>query len=347
MQEFQELSAWANGGLLLLAATVIGVAGVKLSGIADRLADVTGLGEAVTGALLLGATTSLSGIVTSVTAAADGHPQLAISNAVGGIAAQTVFLTLADASYRRANLEHAAASLQNMLSGCLLLALLSMVLIAESTPEVSLFGIHPVTIAIPIVYIMGVRLVSGAAEEPMWGPRRTRETAVDEPDESPSGGQRLFALIGLFSLLAVVVGGAGYVVAQSGIALTRQAGLTEGLVGTLFTAVATSTPELVTTIAAVRRGALTLAVGGILGGNAFDVLFVAFADIAFPAGSIYHRATDEQTYVIVLTMLMTTVLLMGLLRRERHGIANIGFESLLLIALYLGGITVLAFGWSI
>jgi len=180
----------------------------------------------------------------------------------------------------------------------------------------------------------------------MWGPRRTRETAVDEPDEKPGGGQRLLRLLAAFCLLAVVVGGAGYVVAQAGVALSRQAGLSEGLVGTLFTAVATSSPELVTTIAAVRRGALTLAVGGILGGNAFDVLFVAFADVAYSPGSIYHRSSAEQTYVIILTMLMTTVLLMGLLRREKHGIANIGFESFLLIALYLGGMSLLALGWT-
>ena len=49
--------------------------------VADRLADKTGLGEAVVGALFLGGSTSLPGIVTSVTTAAGGHAELAISNA--------------------------------------------------------------------------------------------------------------------------------------------------------------------------------------------------------------------------------------------------------------------------
>jgi cation:H+ antiporter len=53
------------------------------------------------------------------------------------------------------------------------------------------------------------------------------------------------------------------------------------VVGGLFTAVSTSLPELVTSVAAVQQGALTLAVGGIIGGNSFDVMFVAFADIAY------------------------------------------------------------------
>ena len=34
---------------------------------------------------------------------------------------------------------------------------------------------------------------------------------------------------------------------------------------------------------------------------------------------------------------MTMMLLLGMLRRERYGIANIGFESALVLALYLGG----------
>ncbi|WPL13430.1 MULTISPECIES: hypothetical protein [Thiorhodovibrio] len=46
-----------------------------------------GLGEAVFGAVLLGATTPLPGSVASLA----GDPDLAVSNTVGGIAAQTVF----------------------------------------------------------------------------------------------------------------------------------------------------------------------------------------------------------------------------------------------------------------
>ena len=106
----------------------------------------------------------------------------------------------------------------------------------------------------------------------------------------------------------------------------------------------TSLPELVTSVAAVRRGALTLAVGGIIGGNAFDTIFVAFSDIAYRDGSIYHAITGQQVYLISLTILMTGVLLLGLLRREERGIVNIGFESFLILLLYVGSFTLLSFG---
>ncbi|WP_121968658.1 hypothetical protein [Leptolyngbya sp. BC1307] len=83
-----------NIGLFAIAVFVIGVVGVKMTKVADRLADKTGLGEAVMGALFLGGTTSLPGVVTSVTAAATGHPELSISKSAlsrPGIVSKALF----------------------------------------------------------------------------------------------------------------------------------------------------------------------------------------------------------------------------------------------------------------
>jgi cation:H+ antiporter len=43
----------------------------------------------------------------------------------------------------------------------------------------------------------------------------------------------------------------------------------------------------------------------------------------------------------MLTILLTSILLLGLIRREKHGIGNIGFESFLLFLVYLGGFLVI------
>jgi cation:H+ antiporter len=146
-----------------------------------------------------------------------------------------------------------------------------------------------------------------------------------------------------FAGAVVLVGIAGYAVGLSGIALVRITGLSESLVGSLFTSVVTSLPELVTAVAAVRQGALTLAVGGIIGGNTFDVLFLALSDVAYRPGSIYHAVSDQPLFVISLTILLTATLLLGLIRRERRGVANIGFESLLVLVFYGIGLGVIVF----
>lgn len=251
---------------------------------------------------------------------------------------------MADIVYRKANLEHAAASPANLTQGTLLLTLLTISLLAMAGPQVSVCAIYPASAVILVAYIFGVRVLSAAREHPMWNPRRTTSTRIDEVEEDTSGGSSLTGLWLRFFLLAVITGVAGYVVAESGVSISEQTGLLESVVGGLFTAVSTSLPELVTSVAAVQQGALTLAVGGIIGGNSFDVMFVAFADIAYRGGSIYHSLTQSQIFVLALAMLMTGVLLLGLLRRERRGIGNIGFESLLVLLLYGGGFLLLFFG---
>lgn len=333
---------WLVFVLFLSAALVIGTAGVRMTRIADRLADETGMGEALFGAVLLGGSTSLPGIITSVWTAFEGYPRLSVSNAIGGIAAQTVFLVLADLSYRRANLEHAAASVENLVQAALLMTLLAIPLMAASGPEYTVLAIHPASVVLPIAYVFGIRLVSHTKAAPLWKPHLTRQTQTHDYDKARASSKELLRLWASFVLLAVVVGAAGFMVAQTGISIADRTGLSETLVGILLTAVATSLPELVTSIAAVRQGALTLAVGGIIGGNSFDVLFVAFADMAYRDGSIYHAVANEQIFVIALTMLMTGIILLGLLRRQKSGLANIGFESILVLLIYGGAVAVLA-----
>lgn len=51
------------------------------------------MGEAITGPIFLGLTTALPGLAASVTAAIDGHPALAIRNAVGGFVLLSGFMS--------------------------------------------------------------------------------------------------------------------------------------------------------------------------------------------------------------------------------------------------------------
>lgn len=326
--------------IFCLCTAVIAICGSRLAVVADRLADRAGIGEALTGGLLLGAATSLSGSVLSVTAALNGEADLALSNAYGGIAVQTVFLVIADISYRRVNLEHAAASTQNIIQGSLLVCLLAILLIATYTPPWTVWGIHPASLLLVAAYGYGMRLVQRARVQPMWHPRRTRETREDVPDEA-NRRRKLGRLVLSFALLGGLLAVSGWVMQLVASAFVTRTGLSATIVGALFTGLATSLPELVTTLAAVRRGALTLAFSGIIGGNAYDTLFAAFSDIAYRPGSIYHAMDQLLLFWVALGILMTSVLIMGMMVREKRGIANIGFESFLVVLFYLVAVALL------
>src|SRR6056297_2992177 len=185
-------------GLFLFAVLIITLAGIRLSRSADIIADRTGLGEAVVGAVLLGAVTSLSGLTVTLLAAAQSLPQLAISNAFGGIAVQTVFLSIADISYRKSNLEHAAASVENMTQGTVLIIMLSLVLLASVGPDIRVFNIHIVTPLLFIVYVFGIRVVHHQHDRPMWHPRMTSATIEDLPGEPLERRQSLIQVGTIF-----------------------------------------------------------------------------------------------------------------------------------------------------
>ena len=327
--------------IFFLSTVLIICFGRWLAKLADHLADRSGLGEALMGALFLGAATSLPEITTTTTAAATAHGQLAISTALGGIAAQTVFLSLADITYKRANLEHAAASMANIMQGLLAIVLISLTILGYVTHQMQWFGIHPVTLFMIGFYLYGLHLVYKTQAQPMWKPKMTSETKPDIPDPYVRGPTSLIWLWIQLISTSLIVGVAGWLITKAGIAISIHTGLSETIIGVVFLAVATSLPELVTVLAAVRHGALTLAIGGILGGNAFDTLLVALSDIVYGSGTIYGAVSLRQVFLMALTLLLTSILIMGLVRREKSGIGNIGFESFFILVLYAGAIVFL------
>lgn len=327
----------------VVGAVVIGVAGTRLVRLVDSLADRTGLGEAFFGMALLGAITSLSGLVLSITAALDDLPDFAVSNAVGGIAVQTVFLVIADLLYRRANLEHAAVSLPNLVSASTLVLLLALSLVAAFGPDATVLGVHPVSPLLIVGYLVGLRTVHSVRERPWWHARQSAETREDVPDEDAEVDRRpIGSTWAEVAALAAVTAVAGWSLARAGSTIASETVLSATVVGALFTATTTSLPELVTTIAAVRRGALTLAVGGIVGGNSFDVITLSITDVAYRPGSLYHAIEAPQLLVIAVTIAMTGALLIGLVARQRHAILRVGSEGLVIALLYVTMVALVA-----
>ena len=337
------LPLWGDVLAFLGAAAAICFFGVTLASSADKLADKTGLGEALTGTVLLGLVTALPGLAASVMAAIDGHAAMAISNAMGGIAIQTVALAVADVSYHKANLEHAAASVPNMIQTGVLILLLTLVMGGLAGPQAVIGHVHPNSLLLLGAAGFGFWLVYRAREEPMWAPKRTRQTVEDVPDEDHEATSLTWLIVSL-AVAGVVTLASGVIVAETAGEFTEAGRLSESVVGGLFMAVATSLPEIVTSVAAVRRGAVTLAVSDVVGGNFFDVSFVAAADLAYLHGSLYHAegTGDREQFLTALTILLNVVLLLGLLYRQRHGPGNIGLESVLMLVLYISGFLVLS-----
>lgn len=330
-------------GVFAVAGVITILGSIRLVALGDTLADRTGWGEAVFGVVFFGVATGLSGIVITAVTAANEHPDLGYSNAVGGIAAQTTAVALADAFYRRVNLEHAAASSSNLLFGCLLIALLALALLGSYSPNVTIAGIHPVSVAIVGCYLGGLRLIRRAGAEPMWQAVGTTETRPDLPqDHGTLDRHRTTWLWSRFILVGGFVAVSGWAVSLAAESVVETTGLTAGFTGGVLLGIVNALPEAVTAIAAVRRGAVTLAVAAVLGGNILDVITLVVGDVAYRQGSIYHAAGSEDLFITTTGLLMTAILLGGLLVRQTCGWGRLGFEGVLLLVTYAAMTVILA-----
>ncbi|MCO4753591.1 MAG: hypothetical protein KC478_03875 [Bacteriovoracaceae bacterium] len=327
-----------------MVISVIGLltVGIKLVTYADAIADRFHLGEALVGGLFLGAITSLSGSIVSGLSAYNGFYSMAISNCLGGIAAQTSFLIIADITYRNVNLEHAAASLPNLLSCNLLIGLIALSFLGYAIPVPEGFFFHPVSAVMVVFYLFGLKWLQETYKNPLWIPKRTKETKLDEPKYD--NVEKTQTIVIKFIAAASVVAILGYVITKSAESLVFLTGLPQNITGAFLTAIITSLPELVVSLSAVRQGALTMAVANILGGNTFDVLMLVLADGLSFEETIYVHYGKEELFLGFVIVLMTAVISIALARREKQGIGDIGFEGVTILGLYIISASLLVFG---
>src|SRR5512135_3521215 len=123
--------------IFVAAAVAIWFAGIQLSNTTDVLSVRLGLGQALGGLILLAIATNLPEIAITVSAALSLHLGLAIGNILGGIALQTVVLVLLDifGLWKRGALTYAAASLELVLEGVLVVAILTLSIMGTQLPK--------------------------------------------------------------------------------------------------------------------------------------------------------------------------------------------------------------------
>lgn len=335
--------------IFVAATAAVLVVGPRLARVAEAIANRLEIGQVLVGAILLGVVTSLPGLVLTVTAAARGEAELAISNALGGVAAQTLFLAIADIAFRSGTLSSHVPTRQVAYQAALLMVLLALVLIGLGSPTVAIWNVHPVSVGLVLGYVGGLYLarrldqrdaaVIGPEPAPndVEGGRSGLRGKLGTLEESPEIEEEELrpwpALWTRFAVFAVVLFGAGFALAVTGSDLAEATPLSTAAVGVLFTAVATSTPELVTAVAAARRGAIGLAAGDIIGGNTFDTLFVAAADLVSD-GPITAEAGSSAIGLAGTVVLLNGILLGGLVR-QGTGAKDIDVESIAIVLIWL------------
>jgi cation:H+ antiporter len=113
---------------------------------------------------------------------------------------------------------------------------------------------------------------------------------------------------------------------------TRLGGL---FIGTLLIAGATSLPEVLTSINALKLDAPDLAAGNLLGSNMFNMFLLAILDVLARNQRILRKAALKHALSGSLTILMIVLVVFFIVARLDFKVGWVGLDSLALIVVYI------------
>jgi cation:H+ antiporter len=141
-----------------------------------------------------------------------------------------------------------------------------------------------------------------------------------------------------FILSAAVVVIVAIKLAEYGDIIAVRTNLGGVFVGTIFLAGATSLPELMASISSFRAGLPNLAAGNFFGSNMVNVLLLALVDLVNYQVPLLRRIAISHALTAALTTVLMLVAVISILVGGDLSIGWVGIDSLLLIALYFGGV---------
>ena len=318
-------------------AVVIILSGANLSYYGDKIAEITGMGKAWVGLILMASVTSLPELITGISAVAIVKaPDLAAGDIFGSCIFNLLILSILDARVKKP-----------------LFSLVKSSHIVATTFEIILLAVAGIAIflsdEIPSVLwvssfsfvLIGVYLVS------VWGIFKYENTSSIENQKpsitnSNTHASDLKKIIGRYTLNALIVIGAAIFLPYFGEQIATSTGFGNSFFGTVFIAAATSLPELVVSLAALRRGSLDMAVGNLLGSNVFNMLILGIDDVFYQDGSLFKIISKSHLISIFATIIMTAVVALGLLfKPKKKKLWILSIDTFFIAFLYLTLITYL------
>ena len=318
----------------LLCLVIILFAGTKLARYGDAIGEKTGLGRIWIGLVFLAAVTSMPELITGVSSAALVKlPDLALGTLLGSCLFNLAILTVLDILYRPAPILSKVSS-RHMVSASvgILLAVIAAgsILGGEMFSGLTLGWVGVPSIIIFILYLAGIRQMF------RFERRHQSQSFQAAPLQYEKIPTRTVYL--RFTLAAAAVIGAGIWLSFIGDEIVETTGWSASFIGSLFLAISTSMPELVVTIAALRLGAIDMAVADILGANMLDIAHILTVDLFYIQGPILSSVSSTHLITAVAVIMMSSIVITGLrFRQKRKTFFFTSWYALALIGLYLLG----------
>ena len=288
-----------NVGVLLLGIVLVVKGGDAFVEAAGGLARGLGLPAFLVGATVVSLATTLPEILVSVLAAAQGKVDMAVGNALGSVTANTAMI-LASGMVLLPGVDLG----KGLKIPCLLLVGAIGVLWGACTGgALAWWG----------VVLLGGICVGFLVYNVQRGKKEM------QPEQKEDAGRWVWRfLLGA----AAIVGGSHFLV-TGGSGLAGLLGVPERMIAVTLLAVGTSLPELVTTLAAVKKGELALSIGNVVGANIIDLTLILPLCSAASGGTIPISQQNLWVDLPACAAVLLTASAPLLLRRKSHRVTGV------------------------
>lgn len=307
------------GGLVLLF-----FGGESLIKGAVSLARNFGLSRLLVSAVVVGFGTSMPEMTVSVSAALKGASDIAVGNVVG-------------------------SNIANVLLIVGLGAVLCPILVAGKAVKRDVFVMLGGSVALcglalagNVSLIAGVFMFAALIAYIAWSYTQDKKSSAEtagDIDEDIEGEPQLHALkASAYTLagLAFLIGGS-YILVEGAVAIARDFGLSEAVIGLTIVAVGTSLPELATAVVAAYRKQSDIIIGNVLGSNIFNILSILGVTAIISPIPIAAQIADTDVWIMLgVAVFLSIWLLRGRTIGKISGIAMLATYCIYIVWLYIG-----------
>jgi len=327
----------ASLAVFVVAAAVVWVAGTRIAGYADAIAEKTGVGREVLGIVLLGGVTSLPEMAVASTASLAGHPALSVNDLLGSAAINVVIIAVADAAIGRDAITSVLAAPGVLLQGVLGIVLLALVVGATMTADVPFLGAGAWSWLLLPAYGAAVWIIAKSNSRHAWNAAERHR----QPPREQKSQHDLRALVIRTAAAGAAVLVAGFFLAKSAEAIAEQSGLGTSFVGAVLLAASTSLPEVSTVLGAVRLRRYEMAVSDVFGTNLFNVTIIFVVDLLYDGPPVLAEVGRFAGFGALIAIVLTAIYLAGMLERRDRTVLRMGYDSLAVLGVYCAGVGVL------
>lgn len=270
----------------LIAACAVVFLSNKASEYVDLLDKKTKLSGAFIGGVMLSAVTSLPELFTSISATVLlDEPGLCIGNILGSnlfnIAVLSILILVVFRSFAKVKI----AKSHTTVAFIVFLMYIAITLNYLNILNFDIFTVSVTSIIIIILYAVGVKNMAGD------------ESEQDDDGLSPLSVKEIAVRFVLVSIGIIIV---SIIITYITDIIAARLTLGTGLAGAIFLGVATSLPEVSSTIALFRLKNYNIAIGNIIGSNLFNFTILSFADLLYLGHGIYSFS-DPKTLILLIT----------------------------------------------